>query len=350
MKILIEALHGLGDTVCILPMIRLVRKTYPEAHIVVLLKFPAAGDIVKSSGIRVDQLLYLNIYKDIGYSISLLRRLRQMHFDYGISAAVTPVKKANLFMKAIHPGKHIGLQTRGKFFDSLGDTCHFVEANLQAVQEICPLPDNKQYPVMYPDNQTISDLQKKIGLIDIESSRKVVGICIGDADPSLKNRVLRTGKVYTRSWGIQNMTGLINKLQKENVKIVLIGGKSEMHLLDYVRAHVKMDDHIVNMVGKTSLKESIALVSLCDVVFGVDTGMQHIAAAVGTKTVSVFGPTNPNTHGPYSERAKSLFNRNVCNLQFCYGTKYYVNCPYNRKCLSAISLDEAFNSVMNALD
>lgn len=348
MKILIEALHGLGDTVCMLPMIRLVRKTYPEAYIVVLLKFPAAGDIIKSSGIKVDQLLYLDIYKNIGYSISLLRRLRQMHFDYGISSAVTPVKKANMFMKAIHPGRHIGLQTKGKFFDTLGDTCHFVEANLQAVKEICPFPEGKQYPVMHPDRLTVSGLQIKIGLVD--STRKVVGVCIGDADPSLKNRLLRTGKVYTRSWGIQNMTGLINKLQKENVTIILIGGKGEMHLLDYVRAHVKMDDHVINMVGKTSLKESIALVSLCDVVFGVDTGMQHIAAAVGTKTVSVFGPTNPNTHGPYSEMAHFCMNRNVCPLQFCYGTKYYINCPYGRVCTSSIPVDEVYSRITKALN
>lgn len=348
MKILIEALHGLGDTVCMLPMIRFVRETYPKAFIAVLLKFPAAGDIVKSSGIQVDQLLYLDIYKDISYSISMLRRLRQMHFDYGISSAVTPVKKARLFMKAICPGKHIGLQTTGKFFDTLGDTCHFVEANLQAVKEICPLPEGKQYPVMHPDRQTVSELQKKMGLAD--SKRKVVGICIGDADPSLKNRLLRTGKVYTRSWGVQNMTGLINKLQKENITIVLIGGKSEMHLLDYVRAHVKMDDHIVNMVGQTSLKESIALVSLCDVVFGVDTGMQHIAAAVGTNTVSVFGPTNPNTHGPYSEMAHFCMNRNVCPLQFCYGTKYYINCPYGRVCMSSIPVDEVYSRITKALN
>lgn len=348
MKILIEALHGLGDTVCMLPMISLLRQTYPDAFIVVLLKFPAAGEIIKSSGIKVDQLLYLDIYKNIGHSISMLKSLRQMHFDYGISSAVTPVKKAKLFMKAIHPGRHIGLQTKGEFFDTLGDTCHFVEANLQAVKDICPLPDSRQYPIMHPDRQTVSDLREKTGITD--SIRKVVGICIGDADPSLKNRYLRMGKVYTRSWGIQNMTGLISKLQRENVTIVLIGGKSEMHLLDYVRTHVKMDDHIINMVGKTSLKESIALVSLCDVVFGVDTGMQHITAAVGINTVSVFGPTNPSTHGAYSKRAEFITSRSVCPLQFCYGTKYYVNCPYGRICMSSISIDTVYDRIMKALD
>lgn len=348
MKILIEALHGLGDTVCMLPMISLVRKTYPAAYIVVLLKFSAAGDIIKSSDIKVNQILYLDIYKDIGYSLSLLRRLHLMHFDYGITSAVTPLKKARIFMGLIHPRKHIGLQTMGKFFDTLGDTYHFVEANLLAVKEICPLPNDKQYPVMYPDRRIVSALRDKIGLP--VSTLKVVGVCIGDADPSLKNRYFRSGKVYTRSWGIENMSRLISKLQRENIAIILIGGIREIQLLDYLRNHVKMDYHIINMVGKTSLNESIALVSLCNVVVGVDTGMQHIAAAVGTKTVSVFGPTNPATHGAYSKKAHFCLNRNVCPLQFCYGTKYYVNCPYGRVCMSSVSVDEVYNQIMKNLN
>lgn len=348
MKILIEALHGLGDTVCMLPMISLVRKTYPSAYIVVLLKFPAAGDIIKNSDIKIDQILYLDIYKNIGHSLSLLRRLHLMHFDYGISSAVTSVKKARIFMGLIHPRRHIGLQTMGKFFDSLDDTYHFVEANLLAVKEICTIPNDKQYPVMNPDRQVVSDLRNKIGLP--VSALKVVGVCIGDADPSLKNKYIRRGKVYTRSWGIENMSRLISMLQRDDIAIILLGGSREIQLLDYLRNHVKMDNHIINMVGKTSLKESIALVSLCDVVFGVDTGMQHIAAAVGAKTVSVFGPTNPATHGSYSEKAHFCLNRNVCSLQFCYGTKYYINCPYSRVCISSVSVDEAYDQIMKNLN
>ena len=352
MKILIEALHGLGDTVCMLPAIELVRKTYPEAFITVLVKFSAAADIINRSEIPVNQIICLDIYKNFKRSFQVIRQLRGMHFDYGISSAVTPVRKAKIFMKMIAPKKHVGLQTQGVFFDTLNEKYHFVEANLMAVSAICPLPDHKVFPKLYLDEDSLSSIKNKIGESNLK--RLVVGICIGDADYSLKNRFLRTGKVYTRSWGIANMALLINRLRNTSANnpftIVLIGGRSENRLLPYLRDHHALGKNICNLVGQTSIKESIALAYLCDVVVGVDTGMQHIASAVGTKTVSIFGPTNPDTHGPYSDAAEFLVGNKICEHQFCYGTKYYVNCPYHRKCLSAITVEMTYKAVKKTVE
>lgn len=346
MKILIEAMHGLGDTVCMLPMIRLVREAFPKAYILVLVKFEAAQWIIQSSGISIDEIRCLDIYKNMGNSIRMLMDLRRMHFDYGISAAVTPVRKANYFMKVVAPQKHIGLQTKGLFFDSMNDSCHFVEAGLQSVSQLCQTIVHDAYPSIIADKKIVDVMKARLRKLTTES---VIGVCIGDADPSLKNRFLRTGKVYTRSWGVQHMAELIQLLRKENLSIVLIGGKNEMHLMDYIRSHVSMDEKILDMVGQTSLRESIALVSLCDVVFGVDTGMQHIAAAVGVKTVSVFGPTDPKTHGAYSPLATFLVKKGICDKQYCYGTKYYIHCPCQRRCLQLISSQEACKAILNRL-
>lgn len=346
MKILIEAMHGLGDTVCMLPMIRLVREAFPKAYILVLVKFEAAQCIIQDSGISIDEIRCLDIYKNMENSIRMLMDLRRMHFDYGISAAVTPVRKANYFMKVVAPQKHIGLQTKGLFFDSMNDSCHFVEAGLQSVSQLCQTVVHDAYPSIIADKKIVDVMKTRLRKITTEF---VIGVCIGNADPSLKNRFLRTGKVYTRSWGVQHMAELIRLLQQEKLSIVLIGGKNEIPLMNYIRAHVSMDTSILDMVGKTSLRESIALVSICDVVFGVDTGMQHIAAAVGTKTVSVFGPTNPKTHGAYSPAAKFLVRAGSCDKQYCYGTRYYVHCPCQRKCLSCISAKEACHAILNSL-
>lgn len=348
MKILIEALHGLGDTVCMLPAIELVRKTYPEAFITVLVKFSAAADIINRSEIPVNQIICLDIYKNFKRSFQAIRQLRGMHFDYGISSAVTPVRKAKIFMKMIAPKKHVGLQTQGVFFDTLNEKYHFVEANLMAVSAICPLPDHKVFPKLYPDEDSLSSIKNKIGESNLK--RPVVGICIGDADYSLKNRFLRTGKVYTRSWGIANMALLINRLRNTSANnpftIVLIGGRSENRLLPYLRDHHALGKNICNLVGQTSIKESIALAYLCDVVVGVDTGMQHIASAVGTKTVSIFGPTNPTTHGAYAKNAIFIVHKKACPYQFCYGSKRYVCCPNGRECLHQISVGEVYRNII----
>lgn len=347
MKILVELMHGMGDTVCALPMLKVLRMSFPNSEITVLTKFASASDIIEASHIGIDHIVCLDIYKDIGKSLSVLWKLRKSKFEYGISSCITPVRKANLFMKIVNPKHIVGWQKQHLFFDLLEDKYHFVEANLLSIQEICDIPQGKMYPKIYPDEMSTAKIRAKIGAEN--AKRKIVGICIGNADYSLKNRFLRTGKVYTRSWGIQNMTALIQLLAQENVTIALIGGKTEIPLVDYIRNHILVSPKIVDFVGKTTIKESIALASLCDCIFGVDTGMQHIADALGTKTVSVFGPTNPKTHGAYSDKATFLTHTNSCPRQFCYGTSYYTHCPIQRKCLSSITPIQAFRAVMDSM-
>lgn len=347
MKILVEILHGLGDTVCTLPMLDILRKTYPQAYIMVLTKSTAGKEIIEASHIAIDKILVWDIYKDIKRSLSLFAKLRHMRFDYGISSSITPVRKARLFMRAIHPKKCVGWQTKGQCFDLLGDRMHFVEANLSAVEEICKLPVGNMYPKLYADSECVQRLMKEISP---REGRHIVGVCIGDADYSLKNRFLRTGKVYTRSWGIDHMIALVDQLTKAGAEVVLFGGKAEIPLRDTLQKSLGQRSGIHDFVGKTTIAESIALASLCDVVFGVDTGMQHIAAAAGTATVSVFGPTNPKTHGAYSEKAHFLIEPSACALQFCYGTKHYVECPHHRRCLREISVEQAFKVIQNTLN
>lgn len=347
-KILVELMHGLGDTVCALPMLQLLRSTFPDGEITVLTKFSGANDIIKSSGIYINHIICFDIYKDWRKSIFILRDLRGIHFDIGVSSCITPVKKAKMFMKIVKPKCVVGLQNDNLNFDSLGDKYHFVEANLLAVKKICNIPSQKIYPRIYPDTQCVNRLRQKIGNDNLQ--RKIVGVCIGNADYSLKNRFFRKGRVYTRSWGSQNMTTLIDLLrQQEDLIIILIGGNQEIRLMEYIREHISMTPKIIDFVGKTTLQESIALVSLCQCVFGVDTGMQHVASAVGTKTISVFGPTNPKTHGAYANNAIFLTSSKSCSRQFCYGSSSYVDCPNQRVCLSTIKPNRAFNAIINAL-
>ena len=348
-KILVELMHGMGDTVCSLPMLKLLRESFPNSEITVLVKFAVARDILYASHIAIDHVICMDIYKNPLKSLHLLREMRMKKFDYGISSCITPIKKAQLFMKAIRPKHIIGLQNRGQCFDTLDDQYHFVDANFLAISGLCTIPEQKVYPQIFPDEEKKAKLRERL---DINASQeKLVGICIGDADYSLKNRYFRTGKVYTRSWGIDNMVNLIQLLLKhKSIKIALIGGKAEERWMPVLREHQLLNrPQIIDFVGKTSIGESIALASLCTVVFGVDTGMQHIAAAVGTPTVSVFGPTNPKTHGAYAENAYFVTNPDVCGYQYCYGTRFYVNCPYQRRCLRTISPDRIYRAIERIL-
>lgn len=134
---------------------------------------------------------------------------------------------------------------------------------------------------------------------------------------------------------------VIEYLLLKNLKIVLFGGKDEEKNLDILK-DILCDKNIYNYVNKTTIIESAFLAEQCDLVIGVDTGMQHIAYAVGTKTLSVFGPTNPKTHGAYSKKAN--FIEVDCDCKYCYGTDKYLSCD-DRKCLKNISNDDVISKI-----
>ena len=342
-------MHGIGDTVCAIPMLKVLRDNYPEAEIVVLTKNNAGKDIIESSHIGIDKVYIFDVYKNLGHSINFLLKLRNYRFDYGISSCVTPVKKATIFMKFVNPKKWIGLQKKGLFFDLLDDKYHFVEANLLSIQDVCKIPAEKIYPTIFAQDAVKNKIQKMI-LVCLSSeckSKKIVGINIGNGDYSLKNRYLRTGKVYTRGWGIENITKLIQCLKSKDIVVCLLGGKAEEPLLRNIQAEVTIKSNIINFVGKTTMKESIALASLCNCVIGVDTGMQHVAAAVGIPTISIFGPTNPKTHGAYSENV--IYVESYCECKYCYGSKNYIYCK-KRKCLTNIKILDVVKRVKEVLE
>ena len=339
--ILVEMLHGIGDTVCALPSLDLLREKFQNARIDVMVKFDTCKDIVETSHIYVDNIIVINIYDRIIDDIRLIKKLRENEYDYLIVNCATSVNKARLFAKIIRPKKWLGIQKNGYFLDNNPADKHFVELNLEAIKQICDIPHKYIYPKLYFESDKYN---KILSLCEnnerYKKNRITIGICIGNADPSYRYRFFHLGRVYTRGWGIDNMINLLNKLSKEDLNIILIGGVQEKELLEVIRQ--KKCNVGIDFVGKTTIKESIALLAHCDLVIGVDTGMQHVAAAVGSSTLSIFGPTNPKSHGALSE--KSYFIQSTQPCQYCYGTEKYINCD-DRKCLKSITVDMVINMV-----
>lgn len=348
MKIIVEMLHGLGDVVCCLPMLQAIIVQYPNAEVVVLVKFKSTREIVASSRLPIKKIINIDVYDDrLSETFAKIRYLRSLNADLGVSAACTPVRKAKVFMSLLNCKRVIGLQHEaGVNFDGLNDSMHFVDANLLAIK---PILNEELYlcgnrdPKLFAGEKEIVKMRYALQKLD---GRKIIGVCIGNADISYKNRWFRTGAVFTRGWGITNMRELVEVLIKAEYGVVLIGGAMETQLLDSIGNKILNAENVMNLVAQTSLKESIALASLCDLMIGVDTGMQHIADAVGTKTISIFGPTNPKTHGAYSNKAN--FVETECACKYCYGTHNYVGCE-DRICLKNISVEMVYKKIQEVM-
>jgi ADP-heptose:LPS heptosyltransferase len=100
-----------------------------------------------------------------------------------------------------------------------------------------------------------------------------------------------------KRWPAERYAALADRLRAEHgARVVLLGGPGDRTVVDAVRstAAAPPDD----LSGARPLAEVAAIIEACDLYVGNDSGIAHLAAAVGTPVVAVFGPTDPRRYGP----------------------------------------------------
>jgi ADP-heptose:LPS heptosyltransferase len=334
-KILIEMKHGLGDCVCMLPAIRAVRGKFPDAYIALLINGKANEEIFRHSGIPIDKYYYFSLKKRSKlYTLKTLFTLMKERFNIGIMATMTPATKGKYLFKLLGISQCFGEQYEGIHFLDLDNKKHFVDRNLDVISSLTGVVTDKQ-PHLYVRTEE-RKIEKKLALAD----GKNIVVNIGGADKNY----YKGNYVYTRNWNQKNMVKLVSMLaQLKEYNILLLGGKLEEELLPNYREILKANN-VYNFVNRTSISESIYILSKCICSIGVDTGMQHVADALGKSTISIFGPTNPVTHGAYSDKAIFVQCQSKMPCQYCFDTAVYYECP-ERKCLNSISAEQVFCKV-----
>ena len=149
----------------------------------------------------------------------------------------------------------------------------------------------------------------------------------------------------TKQWDVSNFAEVINQISRAtpDVKIVLTGSKAEKAQAE----KLPLSESTINLVGKTDIMQLGALLERCKVCLTCDSGPMHIAAAVGTPTVALFGPTNPTRHRPYG-KGHTIIEKPV-SCRPCYKrTCYRKDIPYH--CMQEINPTEVANAIMSKLN
>lgn len=113
-----------------------------------------------------------------------------------------------------------------------------------------------------------------------------------------------------KRWPAEHFSELGRRLARERAcGIALFGGPDDSELCDGIREQI--GDNAVNLAGRTSLKEWAALLACCDLVICNDSGGMHLAAAVGTPLVAIYGLTDPAKTGPLGSRCEIIRDENA---------------------------------------
>jgi len=335
---LIVKLGAIGDVVMSLPVADAIKKESPACRITWLIGSRAAALIEGHPSI--DELLVIDendFWKKRLFSLfKLLWTVRQRHFDRVYLLHWSTLFHVFFWLAGI-PDRH-GFARGGKSF-GLTRSVPYGEGTG------APLQVNQYLSVVsgaYPqDNQ-------------VRLTPHLV------LEPTLESSVLKTmrtrfpdrawitmapgggnnpkAQMPERRWPVSSFSQLAQELIREtSYAILILGDRSESQLLDALGPD--MAPHFLNLAGALTLKESAVLIKHSLLFIGNDSGLLHVAGAVGTPNLSFFGPTSPVDKVPVWTRYRVLYRSEPCSP--CYKFGVAPPCPYHLKCLTQISPDQA---------
>jgi ADP-heptose:LPS heptosyltransferase len=157
--------------------------------------------------------------------------------------------------------------------------------------------------------------------------------------------------IERRRWPAGSFVELVGDLSRrhENVGFVLTGSDDEVGYVEEIRRAVERPN-VASLAGRLSIAELAALLKKSCLVVTNDSGPLHIAAAVGARTVSFFGPETPLIYSPLGEGHVVFYKGIYCSpCHNMFNAKRY-HCPFNNRCLREIGVKEVFDAAEREIE
>jgi heptosyltransferase-2 len=328
MKIVVRAPNWIGDSVLALSAIESLRKNLPEAQIWV-----ASEGWVKDLFIShdfIEGIIPLSKTKSLKDLKGSAKKIQAQDFDAGV-LFTNSFASALLFYLAKIPerwgysrdGRGL-LLTKRVSRKKLQNSGHQADYYMELISRL----GFKSYPPKLFLPLTQEEINKASELLH---SLKV--------DLKLPVVVLHPGASYgpSKRWPAERFAALGDILRDRNKATILItGAADEKELAGSISSIMK--NKTINLSGRTSLRMLAGLISRANLFVTNDSGPMHMANALGTPLVAVFGPTDPRATGPYQEPA-AVIKKDVP----CWPCSYR-DCPFDHRCMMKISVEEVYKA------
>lgn len=340
-SILVYSFANLGDVLLSTAAVALLKKSYPQAKISMMVKPPAAGLITNNP--LVDEVIIFDKEKVHTFKEQLrfVKRLKAHHFDLAISLDGKPragllawlariptrVGPDRLFGEIPHWVTRLYTHTIRMPID-IADRLQVI--NFQDIVRSFTGSDQSAHPVMaVPTDEEEAKAQRLIE--GLPRAQYWIVLCV-------------KGTFELKDWPQEHFAALIDALvSRYEAAFFIIGAPGDRAYADQVIALAKTP--VANFCGQTSLGELAALLKLVSLFITVDTGAAHIAATTGVPMVEIFGCTSPRRWYPQSDVATVVSH----NLSCCPCAHRADGCPNGKACLMEITVDEVLAAIDNVL-
>jgi lipopolysaccharide heptosyltransferase II len=345
-RILVVRVDLLGDTVLTTPAVAALRRGYPHATIDVLAQQSTADVLAAERDIA--QVITYNPQTLRGRggwrrALQLLWRLRRARYDLAISvsgdigsilARLSGAKRSVGYAGEAYPYM-LTDPVPGRRYDVAQHETRYVLALAEAAGGIVTPEDVR--PRLHVAPRERAEMAAMLRLARARLGRKgpIVAMHAG----------ARNGKA--KRWPTSHFAALADQLAESlDALIVVTGAPNEAPLARDIAQHARRP--LLNISGKTSLPELVALLAESDVLVTGDSGPMHIACAVETPVVVMHGPTDPALSGPNAPDAIVLRQNLWCSP--CYDASATAECRFgNPVCMKAIAPNVVFAAVRRQL-
>ncbi len=347
-RVLIYLFGSLGDTLVAIPALRAVRRHFQGAELVLLQNIPPNGNIVRalqviSEGLIDSCIEYQNLpgkFAKVFDFAGLWKEIRKQKFQAVVYLVISEraersVKRDKLFFRSCGIREFYGFHAFSPAELYPRDARNFPamtksEAERKMIRletdGIKAIPEDFQRPFLPLSKAEIETAENWLADRRKNSGKRLISFAPGCKTPA-------------NAWAVENFIEIGRRLlARGDGELLIIGGKAERDLADRLISEWGAG---INSAGEFSVRESAALISLCDFHFGVDTGTTHLAAVMGRPCFALFhGRDNPGQWFPFGDGHRIIFHPVKCA-----GCRIQI-CPVpNHPCMTEISVEAVWDNL-----
>lgn len=347
-SILIVKLSAIGDVVQTLPVAEALRKHFPRARIDWLVEeeasdlltgHPALNRVLISRRKSWVKRLWSKgeVRSTLAEIRDFIRQLRDLRYDWVIDNH--GILKSGLLVVLSRGRRKIGFKPAAGIAE---------EGNY--------LFTNERYAPLDIERHALERYLDLIAQVGIPVGPPVLRFpvpeeALRNAEELLRNRPFSSrpratihplAKWPTKQWPIENFAAVADALLGRGVSVVLTGSPEDEKASEILLSRMAGREKVLNLVGRTGLRELAGIFLHSDLVLTPDTGPMHLAAAVEAPLVALFGPTAPWRTGPYSNGHVVLRKPLACSP--CFKKK----CP-TIECMTSLTVGEVTEAALKRM-
>ncbi len=328
LKILLIRLSSLGDIVLTTPAIRAVRANFPNAYIAMLVAKQSA-DILRENPHLNEIITFDRLAKDkdTGEIWRVVRLLRERKFTLAID--LQRKFRTEILMYFSGATERVG---KGR----LCTVRVSEQGNKHATEHY--------FDILHAVGIPAEDQKLELFLAESERRDAVQRLkAAGSVARKLKVGLFPGAGWKLREWMPERFAAIGDRLVEHfNADVLIFGGQQESELVQKVANLMEMP--AIPFAGNLQMRQLAACIEQCDLFLTNDTGPMHIAAGVGTRTVSLFGPGNHIRFQPLGVEHQIIRHDVPCSP-----CKQFTDKCKDNICMKGIGVDEVWHSISRAL-